>query len=236
METFSFFERVMPYLSNPLIFIGFLAMLFIGIFYTLLKAGLVKLSAKDTSNLLTYSFIIALAAIVGGVVYSVATNTESKLPDVTHLPKKEEPNTPPKKDDALNASTNATSNTTPNTNNNNNEMTLEQKIASFKLIGSGEKVKLTFVSTKKGFSMDFEAPKILDPQTVKNRIISHFEFNKDLYDVVGENIKWSLTHNNQLVSDENKSLKDLAWKEGDVVKLMFQSAGSVARKKAAEEF
>lgn len=210
-------------------------MLFIGIFYTLLKAGLVKLSAKDTSNLLTYSFIIALAAIVGGVVYAVATNTESKLPDITHLPKKEEPNAPPKKDDALNASTNHASTPTPTPNtNNHNEMNLEQKIASFKLIGSGEKVKLTFVSTKKGFSMDFEAPKILDPQTVKNRIISHFEFNKDLYDVVGENIKWSLTHNNQVVNEENKSLKDLAWKEGDVVKLMFQSAGSVARTKAEE--
>lgn len=206
---FELFERIVPYLSNPLILIGFLAMLFIGIFYSLMKTGLIKLSAKDTSNLLKYSFIIALVAIVAGTTYSVLTKVENKLPDV------------PKN----NANAGASSGDAA--------ADLQQKIKSFQLIGEGEKVKLTFVSEKKGISMNFDAPVIFSAKAIKNKLISHFEFNKDIYQVVGENIVWTMSLNDVKIEgeNENKMLKDLGAKNGDIVKLHFESKGNTARKK-----
>ncbi len=70
METF---PEIAPYLTHPLVLVGFVLMLFFSIHRTLIKSGLIPpLSKKDGTSvlqqLLRYGFWVALAIIIAGVV------------------------------------------------------------------------------------------------------------------------------------------------------------------------
>lgn len=65
------FKQIAPYLTNPLVLVGFVLLLFFGIHRTLLRAGIIKPLApsaggKAINSLLKYGFWIALVTIVLG--------------------------------------------------------------------------------------------------------------------------------------------------------------------------
>jgi hypothetical protein len=70
------FSKIAPYLTNPLVLIGFCLFLFYGLLWALLKSGLLsRLSQRQSSvvirMILQYGFRIAIVAI-GFVVLGVA--------------------------------------------------------------------------------------------------------------------------------------------------------------------
>ena len=65
------FSKVAPYLTNPLVLIGFVLLLFFGIHYTLIRSGILSPVSKAESGkivrlLLNYGFIVALLLILSG--------------------------------------------------------------------------------------------------------------------------------------------------------------------------
>jgi hypothetical protein len=65
------FKEIAPYLTHPLVLVGFVLLLFFGLHRTLLKAGIIPpLSQRSGSTvvqlLLRYGFILALVVIVLG--------------------------------------------------------------------------------------------------------------------------------------------------------------------------
>lgn len=65
------FAKVAPYLTNPLVLIGFALLLFFGIHRTLIKSGILPPVSKTSSStivrlLLHYGFIVALLLILSG--------------------------------------------------------------------------------------------------------------------------------------------------------------------------
>lgn len=71
METLQAFKEIAPYLTHPLVLIGFVLLLFFGIHRTLLKAGILpplntRASSKVVRILLRYGFVIAILVIVLG--------------------------------------------------------------------------------------------------------------------------------------------------------------------------
>jgi len=65
------FKDIAPYLTQPLVLIGFVLLLFFGIHRTLLKAGIIppltaRTGGKVVQLLLRYGFVVALVVIVLG--------------------------------------------------------------------------------------------------------------------------------------------------------------------------
>jgi hypothetical protein len=65
------FSKVAPYLTNPLVLIGFVLLLFFGIHWELIKSGILPPVSKVASTkivrlLLNYGFIVALLLILSG--------------------------------------------------------------------------------------------------------------------------------------------------------------------------
>jgi hypothetical protein len=65
------FEKIAPFLTNPLVLVGFVIFLFFGLFRVLLKANIVPPVAQTTGGQIikrffAYSFIIAIVAIILG--------------------------------------------------------------------------------------------------------------------------------------------------------------------------
>ena len=71
MEEISGFKEIASYLTNPLVLIGFVLLLFFGVHRALLKAGILPpltpgAGGKVVQSFLRYGFVIALAIIILG--------------------------------------------------------------------------------------------------------------------------------------------------------------------------
>jgi len=69
---FEAFRKIAPYLTHPLVLVGFALLLFFGIHRQLIESGLLKPLDKETSGvvvmtILEYGFWIAVAVIVLGI-------------------------------------------------------------------------------------------------------------------------------------------------------------------------
>ncbi|SEP43812.1 tetratricopeptide repeat protein [Nitrosovibrio sp. Nv6] len=75
MEEIAGFKEIAPYLTNPLVLVGFVLVLFFGIHRLLLKAGILPpltphTGGKVVQTFLRYGFVIALVVIALGSVYA----------------------------------------------------------------------------------------------------------------------------------------------------------------------
>lgn len=71
MDTLQAFKDIAPYLTHPLVLVGFVLLLFFGVHRTLIKAGIIPPLDQQTGSavvqrLLRYGFVIALVVIVLG--------------------------------------------------------------------------------------------------------------------------------------------------------------------------
>jgi hypothetical protein len=118
---------------------------------------------------------------------------------------------------------------------------LDEKIKTFFSSEiTGEKVRLKFLSAKYGLDIDFDAPYNMSVRTLRDSIVSHFEFKKLLiYDSVFTAKKIDLTMQSGIIYDyvfilylnlseipERKeiTLKDADFKDGDRVSLRLKSS------------
>jgi hypothetical protein len=81
------FEKIAPYLSNPLVLVGFVLLLFFGVHRTLVRSGVLPPVSKTASRgivrlLLHYGFAIALVVIVLG--FGMAALRESLKAKAIH--------------------------------------------------------------------------------------------------------------------------------------------------------
>jgi hypothetical protein len=65
------FEKIAPFLTNPLVLVGFVIFLFYGLLRIILRAGIIPQLAQTTGgqvikSFLRYSFIVAIIAIILG--------------------------------------------------------------------------------------------------------------------------------------------------------------------------
>ncbi|CAK8721121.1 hypothetical protein KKHLCK_10360 [Candidatus Electrothrix laxa] len=69
------FEKIAPYLTHPLVLVGFVLMLAYGVHIQLMKSGLRQVSQKDSSLIirlfLRYGFWLALVLLLAGFGLSV---------------------------------------------------------------------------------------------------------------------------------------------------------------------
>jgi hypothetical protein len=84
------FSKVAPYLTNPLVLIGFVLLLFFGVHRVLIKSGVLvpvsrTASGKIVRLLLHYGFVVALLLILCGfgLAYFKTKGTQPKKGDAT---------------------------------------------------------------------------------------------------------------------------------------------------------
>jgi hypothetical protein len=82
------FSKIITYLDNPLALIGFGLFLFFGIFWGIIKFGLLsrlsqRQSAKFLSQILRYGFFLAVALIILGIAYEASNPDDIPQPAIT---------------------------------------------------------------------------------------------------------------------------------------------------------
>ena len=81
MDDITAFKEIAPYLTHPLVWVGFVLFLFFGIHRALLKAGIIRPldprnSSKVVMALLRYGFVIALVALALGFLLEFRSHSD----------------------------------------------------------------------------------------------------------------------------------------------------------------
>ena len=89
MDSFSF-EKIAPYLKDPLVLAGFALLLFFGIARTLIKSGLLRQVTRDGSykilvRILTYGFVLSILVIALGFGLKYRALDEAEQRNVVQL-------------------------------------------------------------------------------------------------------------------------------------------------------